>query len=257
MRNHRLWRENAPHPASNFNAHRLRVAATRRSFLMSVPLFQSLSDAQLTRVATSLKRRTFTAGKVIIKQGDRGDDFFLLHKGAMCVYKHVSGSFPGDLEGNVSSSADYGAFVGQLSAGDFFGERALMTQEPRAATIVALQASVCYVLDKASFESVISGVETLIGKHVGQRGSDEEDALSLEEHVGRYAQLLSRVVEGHGKDSSAGQREKALLRLFSSFSPELCYEDIVERMVSITCVPSQPRDPFARPLTAFTALAHR
>ena len=68
--------------------------------------------------------------------------------------------------------------------------------------------------------------------------SVEEDALSLEEHIGRYAQLLSHVLNGRDEDNASEQREKALLRLFGSFSPELCYEDIVERMVSITCVPS-------------------
>jgi CRP-like cAMP-binding protein len=67
---------------------------------------------------------TYETGKTIIKQGDPGDIFYVLVSGTCNVV--------------IQNSSGDESVVAQLGPNDFFGERALLTSEPRAATIIAM-----------------------------------------------------------------------------------------------------------------------
>jgi putative ABC transport system ATP-binding protein len=105
-------------------------------FLKTVDAFRELTPVQLTDVAERTNKRRFVAGDVIIREGDPGDDFFLISDGNVDVIRQ-------DHE------------VATLGQGDFFGEAALITGEPRNATVVARTDLETYVLGKTDFRTAI------------------------------------------------------------------------------------------------------
>lgn len=76
-------------------------------FLLGVPLLNTLSPEERSKIAQVLKPKTFEPGEIIIRQGDKGDEFFLL------------------VEGEAEALKD-GNLVKRYSQGDFFGELALL-----------------------------------------------------------------------------------------------------------------------------------
>ena len=86
--------------------------------LGSVPLFADLSKAELRLVAGITKPLDFEPGKTVVTQGDRTGRFFVIMAGEADVLVHDR-------------------FLRRLGPGDFFGEMALLDEEPRAATVVA------------------------------------------------------------------------------------------------------------------------
>ena len=105
-------------------------------FLKTVDLFKTLTPIELTNVAEKVTKRQFVAGDVVIRQGEPGEDFFLISDGSVEVMRE-------------------GHDVARLGAGDFFGEAALITGEPRNATVVANDNLETYVLGKDEFRSAI------------------------------------------------------------------------------------------------------
>jgi putative ABC transport system ATP-binding protein len=105
-------------------------------FLKTVDIFGHLTAIELTNVAEKMAKRQFIAGDVIIRQGESGEEFFLISDGTVDVMRE-------------------GHEVAQLGSGDFFGEAALITGEPRNATIVANDNVETYVLEKAEFHAAI------------------------------------------------------------------------------------------------------
>jgi putative ABC transport system ATP-binding protein len=105
-------------------------------FLKTVDAFGGLTPLELTNVAEKMTKRQFVADDVIIRQGEEGEEFFLISDGTVEVMRE-------------------GHDVANLGAGDFFGEGALITGEPRNATVVAKDNLATYVLGKTDFRSAI------------------------------------------------------------------------------------------------------
>jgi putative ABC transport system ATP-binding protein len=105
-------------------------------FLKTVDIFSHLTPIELTNVAEKMTKRQFVAGDVVIRQGESGEEFYLISDGTVDVMRE-------------------GHEVAQLGSGDFFGEAALITGEPRNATVVANDNVETYVLAKAEFQAAI------------------------------------------------------------------------------------------------------
>lgn len=105
-------------------------------FLKTVDAFQDLTPVELTNVAEKMTKRRFVKGDVVIRHGDVGEEFFLISDGTVEVMRE-------------------GHDVAGLGAGDFFGEAALISGEPRNATVVANDDLDTYVLGKADFRAAI------------------------------------------------------------------------------------------------------
>lgn len=89
-------------------------------WLKEVEIFKSLNHHELAKIADSMESVLYDADEVIIKQGDEGECFYIVEDGTCSAY--ISGA-DGDKE------------VKAYEAGDYFGEIALLTNEPRRATI--------------------------------------------------------------------------------------------------------------------------
>jgi len=101
----------------------------------AVPLFQKLGATELVGIVRALKPRNLAAGAVICRKGEAGDQMYFIVEG------HVSVATPNPVE---------------LGPGTFFGEMALITGEPRSATVVATSAVSLLSLHSVDFEVLSS-----------------------------------------------------------------------------------------------------
>lgn len=115
-------------------------AATIAEFLQKNPLFKSLSASTLAEVADKMTLERFAAGNVVIRQGDAGDKLYVIRSGRAEVHATKQGET---------------RQVATLGAGDFFGEAALISGEPRNATVSAAGPLEAYTLGKDDFQRVI------------------------------------------------------------------------------------------------------
>lgn len=108
-------------------------------FLRKCPLFAALTPRTLTEVADKMMLERFAAGAIVLRQGDPGDKFYLIRSGRVRV-----------LAGGPGAKA-----IATLEEGDFFGEAALLSGDPRNATIEAVDDVELYSLGKDDFRAVI------------------------------------------------------------------------------------------------------
>jgi len=106
-------------------------------FLRPIELFKTLTPRQLTDVAEKMSKRHYAVGETIIREGDPGEEFFLVSDGEVEVIR-----------------ADHE--VARLGPGNFFGEVALISGEPRNATVVAEGEVDTYVLGKTDFQTALA-----------------------------------------------------------------------------------------------------
>lgn len=114
-------------------------------FLRRVPLFSGLLPHTLTQVADKMELSEYKAGDVVFRQGDPGDNFYLIRSGEAEVLVRAGG------DDRVAATLDEGSF---------FGEKALMTGEPRNATIRAKTPLVLCGLDKNEFHETMEASAT-------------------------------------------------------------------------------------------------
>ncbi|MFI5345612.1 MAG: cyclic nucleotide-binding domain-containing protein [Elusimicrobiota bacterium] len=121
---------------------RLAEETTRRlAALRGVDLFNALTESEFSTLAGRLKTAPFAPGEALTRQGATGHWLYILAKG----------------EAEVQLRGDGGAErIARLKAGDFMGEMALLTGEPRTATVVAVDNVECYRLDRDSFRDVVA-----------------------------------------------------------------------------------------------------
>jgi CRP-like cAMP-binding protein len=99
--------------------------------LKSVPLFEHCSRRELGKIAGITDEMAVDDGKVLITEGDRGREFFVIISGEVEVRRR-------------------GRKLATLGPGTYFGEIALLSQQPRTATVSALTPlRVLVIADKA------------------------------------------------------------------------------------------------------------
>ena len=118
--------------------------------LNAIPLFRSLSDQQLASIGAHAAWRVFERGDVIVRQGELADSLFVIASGQVKVYM---------------SEGDREVILKTLSAGDFFGEMPMLDQEPRSASVAALERCHLQTLSYESFRRAMAG-STDIAKRV-------------------------------------------------------------------------------------------
>jgi hypothetical protein len=106
--------------------------------LESSPIFAPLPRPTLELLARSLEERRVEAGAVVFRQGDPGDEFFLIEAATAVVI--VDGSPARD-----------------LGPGESLGEIALRRDTTRTATVVAQPDRVLQVLERADFLGAVTG----------------------------------------------------------------------------------------------------
>ncbi|KAG0209833.1 hypothetical protein BGX28_009939 [Mortierella sp. GBA30] len=149
-------------------------------FLETVPLLMSLEPYERHKIADALESVYFDDGQVVVQQGERGDNFFIIESGAASVTKcndeGVEFSMPG------------------LGPGQYFGELALLNEVPRAATVKAKGRLKCATLGKRAFVRLLGPVVEII-----KRNSDNYQ--TIEQQV-QQQQLLQQQHEQASTETS-------------------------------------------------------
>jgi serine/threonine-protein kinase len=100
------------------------------------------------------ERRRWRAGEVVVREGERGDEAYIIINGGCRVHRVVEGE---DLE------------VGVLGPGDVFGELAIFTDRPRAATVETTKDTLAIVVTRQHFEEDL-GMTAWLGMFVNALG---------------------------------------------------------------------------------------
>ncbi len=110
--------------------------------LKNVPFFTGLGAKSLAKVIPAMEQRQFAEGFTILRQGDEGDAFYILTKGEVQVWLERDGRQP--------------VPIAKLGPNEGFGEMALLTDQPRSATVVALTDVEAWHLSKMAFSALLS-----------------------------------------------------------------------------------------------------
>lgn len=119
-----------------------------------VPYFKDFDDAEFYDLMDKAKLVTFEQGDVIMRQGMEGSVFYVIESGEVEIFVKTA------FEDPLTTPPGYlGAGINVLGPHNYFGERALITHEPRAASIKALQKTRCFAFDVGDIPStsVLSG----------------------------------------------------------------------------------------------------
>jgi CRP/FNR family transcriptional regulator, cyclic AMP receptor protein len=113
--------------------------------LKDVPLFSDLDSRELSQVAESMKRREFSAGQEIAREGESGVGFFVIEDGNAKVTVH-------------------GEERRRLGPGDYFGEIALIAQSARTASVTAESDLVAHGMTFWDFRPLVEGNASIAWK---------------------------------------------------------------------------------------------
>lgn len=119
-------------------------------FLQTVPILQNMDHYERSKLADAVKDIKFSQGDVIIKQGAAGDAFYILVDG-----------FAKATKSNNPEQA-----VMSYKAGDYFGELALLRDEPRAANVIAETACKCISLERSSFKRLLGPLDKILLRNI-------------------------------------------------------------------------------------------
>jgi CRP/FNR family transcriptional regulator, cyclic AMP receptor protein len=168
-----------------------------RTLLRNVAIFAYLDDAALGGLARFVEPREFGAGAVIVGQDDPGEALYVLASGKVKVV----------LYGESGREIILSLF---RTPGDFFGEMSLLDDQPRSATVIALERSTLLSLSRADFRTHLkahprTALEVLAELSRRLRRADEVIGnLALLDVYGRVARWLREQAESDGEETDEG-----------------------------------------------------
>jgi CRP-like cAMP-binding protein len=160
------------------------MGESHHQYLTSTALrrFLSLDDtsrlpAELGLLLDRMERVTYGPGERILREGDRGDTFYVIDAGRVAVI----------------SEKDGGLKIGALEEGDFFGELALLTGKPRTATVRAETSTAVFRLAKVDFEEITQRYPAINGTLLNKLYERIKSAYAQLELKNEQLQELNRI----------------------------------------------------------------
>lgn len=142
-----------------------------------VELFGTLNAEEREAVARRLEAVAFNQDAFIVQEGATDNSLYLLASGRAEVRVLLEGS-------NVTKA------VATLEEGSFFGEMALLTGEPRRASVVALTPVACFRLGKEAFDEllrhrpeIVEGLSAILARRLGELREIREGGVALLESL--------------------------------------------------------------------------
>ncbi|HNP62948.1 MAG TPA: cyclic nucleotide-binding domain-containing protein [Woeseiaceae bacterium] len=113
------------------------------SALLRTKTFQLIPAQNIQMIFMRLKRVDYKAGHVVIKQGSQGDHFYIIKSGRCMVTRETPAN-----KQNID--------LAELGVGSTFGEEALISEDPRNATVTMLTDGTLMRLDRDDFQSLLN-----------------------------------------------------------------------------------------------------
>src|SRR5882724_2680762 len=150
--------------------------------LGAVDIFAPLSSEELRQLAKATAGHVFAPGETLIRAGDEGSSMFVVHNGRVAVQV----SDPGGPR-----------TVAELTEGNFFGEMALFTGEPRTANVVAIEETEVLEIGHAAMKHIFQTNPSLaesISWTIAERQADlAKGSASAQPSIQETAGLLSSI----------------------------------------------------------------
>ena len=135
-----LWRKQAGLSIGAGNE----KATVDAAWLAELPVMKGVHHETLAELAQWFSTEAIPEGRAIVQEGDRGNCFYILVRGSAEVTRQEGGK------------AGRTVRLAKLHDGDYFGEMALLSDEPRNATVRTLTACVCLSLMRDLFNRLLS-----------------------------------------------------------------------------------------------------
>jgi len=162
------------------------VQQQRLAALRAVDFLAEIDDDDLGILRSNLTDAVFGRGEIICREGDPGDAFFVLRRG--------------DVEVVARGAGGQETHVADLAAPAFFGEMALLTGEPRAATVRAKADAEVLVVERQGFEelfkkrpNVAAAVSEVLARRQSELRERREQSIVSESPESRSRRLLTRM----------------------------------------------------------------
>ena len=110
-----------------------------RNALENAGILSYLGPAEVDVLVSKLRLQHFSKAETVIRQGEKGDAFYVLAEGRAEVY----------LEKPKRKK------IAEMGAGDFFGEISLLTNEPRSATVTVKEGALLFILEGKDFGNIL------------------------------------------------------------------------------------------------------
>ena len=162
-----------------------------QELLRTVPIFSELTDADISSLARLSSRRRYPKDTVVFFENEEGDFFFMILEGRIKV------TILGDDGREV--------ILSMLGPGDFFGEMALLDNEPRSATAIAVEESELLSLHRTDFQTVLTdnrSITTALIKILTarlRRANHQISTLALLDVYGRVARVIVDMAREEGR----------------------------------------------------------
>jgi MFS superfamily sulfate permease-like transporter len=124
-----------------------------------IEVLANMSEAELAAMKRVLERRTYHKGDFVFREGESGDELYVIAQGSASVHLKLSGS---EREARLIT----------FSPGTVFGELALLDQETRSATVKADEDAVCYVLTRPNFDKLTGEHPAIAVKFLANLGRE-------------------------------------------------------------------------------------
>ncbi|PIE34841.1 hypothetical protein CSA56_06570 [candidate division KSB3 bacterium] len=160
----------------------LRQSSTRRTLdmiLSEIPLFKHLDGEERQKIAGFLSPLSVKQGTTIVAEGDTGDCMYLIKNGEVGVYTSLMLE---DETGSTTEARQQELHLATLQTGDFFGEQALITNERRNATVIALKDLQLLRFSKPDLEVIVQTyprIADILKQYHHQRTTDTMESLHM------------------------------------------------------------------------------
>jgi len=168
-----------------------------RELLRTVPLFSELSDDAISSLSRLAARRRYPRDTVVFFENEEGDCLFMILEGRIKV------TILGDDGREI--------ILTMLGPGDLFGEMALLDNEPRSATAIAVEESELLLLQRSDFQAVVGdnpGISIALIKVLTarlRRANQQISTLALLDVYGRVARVILDMAREEGRRLKDGR----------------------------------------------------
>ncbi|XP_041946024.1 cAMP-dependent protein kinase type II-alpha regulatory subunit-like isoform X2 [Alosa sapidissima] len=138
------------------------------AFVESVPLLKSLELSERMKIVDVLGMKSFKDGELIISQGDEAHCFYIVESGVVKIMMKS--------KTKAGPMANEEVEIARCSRGQYFGELALVTNKPRAASVYAVGETKCLVMDVQAFERLLGSCKEIMKRNIA---SYEEQLVAL------------------------------------------------------------------------------
>lgn len=166
------------------------------SFFRKFALFEELDDRELASIAAVAKPRRYAKDDVVFHADESGDVFCLIKEGQVKI--------------TMISPEGKEIILSMIGPGEFFGEMSLLDDEPRSATVIAMEPLELVTIWRADFLQILAENFSITKKLLAtlsrrlRTASNRIESLATMDVYGRLARFFLDLAREHGKPLDNG-----------------------------------------------------